>query len=295
MASLKRILFICALAVAASSIWTSSADAQIIIAGRVPVRRAFVGVYGDPFLFDPWWGGYEQWGPYPYPYPYPFRYRDPGAAVRLEVKPKETEVFVDGYYAGIVDDFDGVFQRLRVPPGDHEITLYLDGYRTTKQKIYLEPDNTFKIKYTMERLGANEQPEPRPQPPNPPPGAMLPPQAGAPQPGQPRPMPPMRRGPGAMPRVQPPPQNAPDTPPQGSAAGYGTVSIRVQPADAEILIDGQPWRGPATNDRLIVDVAEGRHSVDIRKSGYVGYVTEVQVRRGETTPLNVSLRTQDDR
>ncbi len=211
--------------------------------------------------------------------------------MRLEVKPKEAEVFVDGYYAGIVDDFDGVFQRLRVPPGEHEITLYLDGYRTTRQKVYLEPDNTFKIKYTMERLGANEQPEPRPQPPNPPPM----PQAGAPQPGQPRPMPPMRRGPGSMPRVQPPPQNASDMPPQGSAAGYGTLSIRVQPGDAEILIDGQPWRGPATNDRLIVDVAEGRHSVDIRKSGYVGYVTEVQVRRGETMPLNVSLRTQDDR
>jgi len=293
-ASIKRFLYISALTVVASATWTSAADAQIIVGGRLPIRRAFVGVYADPFLFDPWWGEY-QWGPYPYPYPYRYRNLDPGAAIRLEVKPKEAEVYVDGYYAGIVDDFDGVFQRLRVAPGDHEITLYLDGYRTTTQKVYLEPDNTFRIKYTMERLAANEPAEPRPQPPSPPPGMMPPPQAGAPQPGQPRPMPPMRRGPGAMPRVQPPPQNAPDAPGQSNAAGYGTLSIRVQPGDAEILIDGQPWRGPATNDRLIVDVAEGRHSVDIRKSGYVGYVTEVQVRRGETLPLNVSLRTQDDR
>ncbi|HEV3139693.1 MAG TPA: PEGA domain-containing protein [Vicinamibacterales bacterium] len=274
--------------------WTTAADAQVIIAGHGAVRRVVVGVYGNPFFFDPWWAGYEQWGPYPYPYPYPFRYRDPGAAVRLEVKPKEAEVYVDGYYAGIVDDFNGVFQRLRVPPGEHEITLYLDGYRTTTQKVYLEPDKTFKIKYTMEHLGANEAAEPRPQPPNPPPGSM-PPQAGAPQPGgQPRyPMPPVRRGPPMQPPQQMPPPNAP--PPQGNAAGYGTLAIRVQPADAEILIDGQPWRAPATNDRLIVDVAEGRHAIDIRKSGYVGYVTEVQVRRGETTPVNVSLRTQDDR
>ena len=290
---MKRIIFICALAATASVGWTRTADAQVVIARHAPAR-VFVGLY-DPFWFDPWWGVDYQWGPYPYPYPYPFRRYDAGASVRLEVKPKQAEVYVDGYYAGIVDDFDGVFQRLHVPPGEHDLTLYLDGYRTTAQKIYLEPDKTFRVKYTMERLGPNEPAEPRPAPP---PEAMprpMPP--GAVQPGEPRPMPPARRGP--MPRTPPPPQNAPNMPPPqaGGAAAYGTLAIRVQPTDAEILIDGQPWHGPASNDRdsaLRVDVAEGRHSVEIRKSGYVGYVTEVQVRRGETTPLNVSLRTQND-
>ncbi|HYM24220.1 MAG TPA: PEGA domain-containing protein [Vicinamibacterales bacterium] len=297
MALLKRIIYICALA-AASVAWAGSASAQVIVAGRFHVPHVYVGVY-DPFLFDPWWGLADaQWGPYPYPYPYPFRRAiDPGASVRLEVKPKEAEVYVDGYYAGIVDDFDGVFQRLRVPPGEHEILLYLDGYRTTTQRVYLEPDKTFRIKYTMERLGANESQEPRPMPPPPPPGQAgqpgqeYPPQPGAPpQPGQPRPMPPVRVGP-PMRMPPPPPQNAPA---QNGAEAYGTLSIRVQPADAEILIDGQVWRGPATSDRLVVDVADGKHSVEIRKAGYIGYVTEVQVRRGETTPLNVSLRTQHD-
>ena len=42
---------------------------------------------------------------------------------------------------------------LRVEPGEHEIELYLDGYRTVKQKVYLTQDNTFRIKYQMERLG----------------------------------------------------------------------------------------------------------------------------------------------
>jgi hypothetical protein len=62
-----------------------------------------------------------------------------------------------------------------------------------------------------------------------------------------------------------------------------------------VLIDGEKWRGPEVQDRLIVDVAEGRHTVEIQKSGYRSYVTDVQVRRGDTTPLNVSLRTQDER
>jgi len=286
---LKRIIYICALTAAASLGWTRAADAQVGVSVHVP----FVGVgfYSNPYVY-PVYGAPMQWGPYPYPYPYPFHPpADPGAAIRLEVKPKQAEVYVDGYYAGIVDDFDGTFQRLRVPPGDHTITLYLDGYHSVTQKVYLEPDNTFRIKYTMEKLGASEQPEPRPAAPaNPPPGAT-PPQGFGPQPGEPRPMPPARRGPPARPL--PPPENNPNPPPPASA-GYGTLAIRVQPADAEILIDGQPWHGPAGSDRLLVEVAGGRHAVDIRRSGYIGYVTEVQVRPGETTPLNVSLRNQND-
>ena len=40
----------------------------------------------------------------------------------------------------------------------------------------------------------------------------------------------------------------------------------------------------------MVEVAEGSHTVEIRKAGYRTYVTQVDVHRGQTTPLNVSLR-----
>jgi len=291
--SLKRIFFVCALTAVVSLGSTRAVDAQV----GVSVHGPFVGVgfYSSPYAY-PMYGDPVQWGyPYPYPYPYPFHPPvDPGAAIRLEVKPKEAEVYVDGYYAGIVDDFDGTFQRLRVPPGEHTITLYMDGYHSVTQKVYLEPDNTFRIKYTMEKLGASEQPEPRPVQPAAPPAGAMPLQPGAPpQPGEPRPMPPARRGP--PPRPLPPENNPNAAPSAPGVAGYGTLAIRVQPADAEVLIDGQPWHGSPGSDRLLVDVAGGRHAVDIRKPGYIGYVTEVQVRPGETTPLNVSLRNQNDR
>jgi hypothetical protein len=258
------------------------------------------GFYANPYwLYDPWYGFEGQWGYPMYPPPY-YRYRigAPEASVRLEVKPKEAEVFVDGYYAGIVDDFDGVFQRLHVAPGAHEIELYLDGYRTVRQKVYLPLNDTFKIKYTMERLAAGEQPEPRPQPIEPPappqqPGGY-PPQAGGypPQQGAYPPPPPQGRPPAGR-RMPPPQQQPPDAPPAAQASAYGTLSVRVQPADAEISIDGEQWRGPSERDRLVVDVAEGSHTVEIRKAGYRTYVTSVQVRRGETTPINVSLRSQE--
>jgi hypothetical protein len=265
--------------------WASRAEAQ----GRFGPRRVVVvsGFYADPFWYDPWYGA--QWGPYPYPYPYRFANAD--SAVKLEVKPKEAEVYVDGYYAGIVDDFDGVFQRLRVPPGEHEIEIFLDGYRAVHQKVYLTPDNTFKITYTMERLAVGETPEPRPQPPMPPPGAQ--PAPGQPMPGQPVPLPPQRGPRRPMPPQQQPLPPQPPQPPGGAQpSDYGRLAIRVQPGGADILVDGEVWRGPEGQDRLVIDVAEGQHTIEIRKSGYRTYVTGVNVRRGETATVNVSLTAQ---
>jgi hypothetical protein len=245
------------------------------------------------------WAPYYQVGPYPYPYPYPFHYVDPGASVRLEVTPKQAEVYVDGFYAGVVDDYDGTFQRLHIPPGEHDITLYLDGYRTVKQHLRLSSDKTFKVKYQMEKLGAGEQTDPRPTPPAPPPDE------GQSQPGQPSTAyPPNEPGvrvgtPRPMPPNVPPPPNVPRTPnappPPGAsrqAPGYGTIAIRVQPGDADVMIDGEPWHGPADQDRLLVEVPVGRHAIEIRKTGYRTYVTELDVHAGKSTPLNVSLRGQ---
>ena len=215
------------------------------------------------------------------------------SSVRLEVKPRQAEVFVDGYYAGIVDDFDGTFQRLRLPPGEHEIVLYLEGYRTVHQTLYLTADNTFKLKYTMEKLGPGEQPEPRPQPPAPPPGASEPPQF---QPYPPTPP----YNPGGRPPPQPPqPPLSPQPPQPGGASrgvpsGYGSLAIRVQPGDADVLIDGERWSAPEGQERLVIEVPEGRHTIEIRKPGYRSYITDLDVRRGETTPLNVSLRSQEE-
>src|SRR5436190_122562 len=164
----KRLVIAAFAAIAALAATAATSDAQP--RGRRVVVRAPVfvgGYYASPYwLYDPWFGfGYsDPWGPYPY-WPSRAYTLDPGAAIRLDVKPHEAEVYVDGYYSGIVDDFDGAFQRLRLRPGEHELTLYLDGYRTVHQKIYLTPNNTFKVKYVMEPLSAGQQPEPRPQPP----------------------------------------------------------------------------------------------------------------------------------
>lgn len=257
------------------------------------------GYYADPFWYGyPRFGYQYPFGPYPYPYPYGYGYRygEPESAVRLEVTPNEAEVFIDGYYAGIVDDFDGVFQRLRVPPGEHEITLYRDGFKTVHQTVYLTADSTFKVRYTMERLGAGEVAEARPKPKEPPPDGGAPGVPGNPPgpfapPGGPQ-FGPARRGPADR-RLPPPPL----PPNQGVARGgensaYGSLAIRVQPGNATVLIDGERWDGPQGQERLIVELPEGAHRVQIQREGFDSYASDVTIRRGETTPLNVSLRTR---
>jgi PEGA domain len=228
---------------------------------------------------------------YPYPYPYRYRYAAPDASVRFDVKPHETAVYVDGYYAGIVDDFDGAFQRLRTAPGGHEITLYFEGYRTYNERVYLSPDTTFKFRHRMEPLAAGQVAERPPQPAPPP---QFEGQPG--QPGEGEAPPPPARGPygrrGAPPNYPPnapPPRGAPQPPEVDGRSG--TLSLAVQPGDAEVLVDGMPWRGPS-QDRLMIELSEGRHNIQIRKSGFVGYLTDVQIRRGETTELDVQLKTQ---
>jgi hypothetical protein len=294
-----RLLVAGALAAAVSLGTPARAHAQHVTVGvgvGVGYPIPAYGFYG----YAPW-APYYQVGPYPYPYPYPFHYVDPGASLRLDVKPKNAEVYVDGYYAGTVDDFSGTFKHLNILPGEHDLTLYLDGYRTAKQHLRLTSDKTLKVKYTMEKLAEGEQPEPRPTPPPPPPdqGQYQGPQTAYPPNAYPN-EPGVRVGtPQPMPPNAPPPPNAPRTPnapPPPSAprqaAGYGTIAIRVQPTDADVMIDGETWHGPADHDRLLVDVPAGRHAIEIHKSGYRTYVTELDVHPGETTPLNVSLRGQ---
>jgi hypothetical protein len=63
----------------------------------------------------------------------------------------------------------------------------------------------------------------------------------------------------------------------------------VQPADAEIVIDGERWETSDGRERLIVRVTPGRHLIDVRKTDYETFSSEVEVRPGETATVNVSL------
>ena len=53
----------------------------------------------------------------------------PKGGLKLKVEPKNAEVYVDGYFMGVVDDFNGAFQYLTLPIGAHRIEVKAKGYQ----------------------------------------------------------------------------------------------------------------------------------------------------------------------
>ena len=234
-------------------------------------------LYGYPYFYNPFWWGYPLWS-YPaygyqyYGYPYPYY---AGADLRIQAQPREAEVYVDGYLVGTVDNFDGTFQRLDMPPGEHEITLYSPTYRSQSQRMLIRPGQSYKMKTVLQPLAAGEQPEARPAP--------APRARSQEQP----PMEPPRQGP---PPGRPLADYGPPPPRGGEirAEQFGTLSMRVQPGDAEIAIDGERWEAPG-GERIVVQLSDGTHRIEVRKDGFRAYSSTVRVHAGETTTLNVSL------
>ncbi len=79
--------------------------------------------------------------------------------VRIEVSPKglrdEAHVYVNEAHVGVVDDFDGFFQRLVLNPGQYEIEVRLEGYHPLQVHIFVAPRSTYKIRHRLEPIVAN--------------------------------------------------------------------------------------------------------------------------------------------
>ncbi len=274
-----RTLAVAAICLASSTAFVpSSAEAQrravrrpagrpVVVASPRVIRPFFYrtpffhpGFYGlyAPFFYSPYHWGFH--GHYPYP-PYGWRYRDDMGSARIQVTPRNAEVFIDGYFVGTVDDFDGVLQRLHVPAGEHELAIHLDGYRPIREKVLFRRGATLKVSYAMQPLAPGEPNEPRPTP----------------DPNAPVPQDPARRS------VRPYSR--------GPQSEFGTLSLRVQPDDAVVIVDGEEWDRPAGEDRFTIDLPEGPHRLEVRKDGFRSYVRTVDIRRGQTVALNVSLTT----
>lgn len=276
----RRVFFLTpAIITAVVALWPPEAAAQRRVVRRAPTRvvvsvgaRYGYPIYASPYFYDPFWWGFhdyqfQRYPPYP---PYGYGRYDVSAELRIQVTPKQAEVYVDGYLTGTVDDFDGVFQRLRMPLGEHEITIYAQGYRSITERMLFRPFESYTIKDTMQPLATGDAGEPRPAPSESIRSQGPPPRGEAPA-GRP----------GAR---------YPDRDIDRGGDRFGAIAVRVQPADAEVLIDGERWETPG-GERVLVQLSEGTHRVEVRKSGYRTYTSTVRVRSGETVTLNVSLST----
>jgi len=122
--------------------------------------------FGLGFWDDNYFYGYPYYSPFGFGYGIPYGFSDPyysdpydygggyGAYesqvygghdqgnLKLKVKPRTAKVYVDGYYVGTVDDFDGAFQKLTLNGGRHKVELRAEGYETTEFDVLITPEQT---------------------------------------------------------------------------------------------------------------------------------------------------------
>jgi hypothetical protein len=212
-------------------------------------------VVPDPW---PWWG-------YPYPYGYPPRggFRVFGdwetANVRIDVEPADAQVYLDGYYAGFVDDFDGIFQRLTLHAGSHLIEIRKTGYTSLAVELNLYPGQAVTYRRTMEPARGDDA------------------AAAA-----------IASAPGF--------EEGAALPPSSIAGPPGEVRFDVTPKEAEIYADGF-YAGLVDdfNDAQRLQLAPGRHHVALKLEGYDTTEVDLSIESGRSITYRATLKQSEKR
>jgi hypothetical protein len=118
-----------------------------IYVARPPAFR-YTPRFSRPYVYGSLGPGYFYYGSYGW-YPRATFLVDRGyygrgfgydvGEVRLRVEPRYAEVYVDGYFAGTVDDFDGTFQSLRLESGPYHIEIVAPGFEPLEIDVRVSP------------------------------------------------------------------------------------------------------------------------------------------------------------
>jgi hypothetical protein len=106
------------------------------------------GVFVGGGFVDPWWVG--GWGPYwgsgfYGPGYYGYGYARPSSGLKIKVTgtdPKQEQVFVNGNYAGTVNNFNGIFKELHLRPGQYRLEVRASGFKPLDFNVMIAPGQT---------------------------------------------------------------------------------------------------------------------------------------------------------
>lgn len=72
--------------------------------------------------------------------------------LKLKVKPRSAKVYVDGYFVGVVDEFDGAFQKLPLTAGRHHVKIEAEGYQTEEFDANITAEQTVTFQGTLKKV-----------------------------------------------------------------------------------------------------------------------------------------------
>ncbi len=224
--------------------------------------------------YGPYYYGHYGYGPSYRPYGYRTYGRHEGAlgGFDLNVKPKKTEVYVNGQYVGLTRNFDGGPDYLWLPKGTHQLVFYSPGYRTVERRLTAYPGVVIDLKFEMA------------------PGESIPPQKLAVPAAEP---PPARRP--AADAGGAPPERPAERDVAGVTAEPGRLQLTVDPGDASVYLDGHfLGRGEelaAQASGLVIE--PGEHLLEVVRPGREPQTVAFRAQAGETVELVVELAVEE--
>lgn len=254
-----------------------------------------------PYRYSWWlgyWGWYGWWDYYPYsgygpgPYPYHGAYyaRDGGpgmGGLDLDLKPGDTQIYLDGQYIGTADNFDGWPRYLWLEPGDYHFIFWHQGRRPIVREYKILPEVVIDVTDRLE------------------PGEATPVEELFPTPTERRDAR-IQRNLEMRQRVEEESaaswrersarvrrSTADEEWEEGEAAGesFASLRLRVEPADASVYLDGR-FLGTADDLARLsrgLTVDAGEHTLSVVRPGYEAEEVDFDAESGEEISLEVTL------
>ena len=113
-------------------------------------RGVFVG-YPNPWV---WNGVLGQLGVDPLEFDQPYDSNLVGG-LQLDVQPWRAEVYVDGVYAGVVENFTGYYRHLDLVAGPHMISIFASDYDPLFFEVVVSPGQTTTFRGTLTRTSGS--------------------------------------------------------------------------------------------------------------------------------------------
>jgi hypothetical protein len=207
-------------------------------------------------------------------------------ALDLEVRPRSAEVWVDGFYVGTANQYDGYPRYLWLDAGEHRLVFYKPGYRTAAREFTVHSDAIVRVRTRLDE-GESRPPEELFEKPTDRAEARI--EADR-----------ERRARAEAATAAAPVWTArwreQSSEPAVETSEPGRLRVSVEPADAAVYLDG---RFVGTGSELAalhagLLVAAGSHRLEVARPGYRSRSEEFELAADEERLVEIALEAQPD-